>query len=837
MRGAKPKGFKAFGGRRVAFLVAAGVALTPPLAHAEDPEVVEEAGPLRPSYNQYGVTGLIEIPTAEVQPDTQVSFTTSFHNGFFRNTLAATILPGLEVAFRYSALRDLADPTISLGETSTLFDRSFDVRFQLVEEARNYPSVAVGLQDFLGTGLFAGEYVVATKTFLDGDLKVTGGIGWGRLASIGAFNNPLTSIADRFEDRDGDTSGGGNVNFGNYFSGEEVGVFGGLEWQSPIDGLSFKAELASDDYDFEDSLGQIDINIPANFGVEYRPLDGVELGAYYMYGSSFGVRLTLTGNPFKPLAPTENQPGPQPVLERAKSDAEIASLGRVEDLVSATGATRSFESTGITSVTIERRIDSVRWAEATLPPSADYACPTDAATAIDAEYGVIDVVTFRHAEGQTLCTVALRPAGQEAIRLTRTASQTYPTDWHANQAERTRIVENLVAELDADQLGLFGIEIQPTRIAVYIENFRYRETPRALGRTARALSRTMPPSVETFEIVAVEESLPVVSVILNRSELEAQANRPDAARRSWLTANVKDARPFTEFTDEKITESFPRFSWFINPDVPINAFDPDQPLRADLAIEAGGGIEFLPGLSLNARLSQRVIGNLDEIETESDSVLPRVRSDFADFLRDGKPALLRFTGDYVTKLDDDIYGRLSGGFFERQFGGFGGEILWKPANQSWGLGADVYYARQRTTETLFDFQDYDIVTGHASVYWDTGFYGLFGQIDAGRYLAGDYGATITVKRRFSNGWEIGGFATFTDVPFDEFGEGSFDKGLFVTIPFNWFLPIETRTEFSTTLRPLTRDGGQRLEVANRLYPTVEDFDRQALRANWGSFWD
>ncbi|MEM8793725.1 MAG: YjbH domain-containing protein [Pseudomonadota bacterium] len=811
-------------------------ALSAPGLRAEDPELVKENGPRRPSYNNYGVTGLIEMPTAEVQPDAQVALTTSFHNGFFRNTLAASILPGLEVAFRYSALRDLADPATSLGG-STLFDRSFDAKFQLVEEAQYWPSVAIGLQDFLGTGLFQGEYVVATKGFFDGDLKISGGIGWGRFAAMGAFRNPLRAISDTFDERDADTTGGGNVNFGNYFSGEDVGIFGGLEWQTPLEGLSFKAELSSDDYDFEDSLGQIDIDAPVNLGVEYRPLDGVELGAYYMYGSSFGVRLTLTGNPFTPLSPTDNQPGPQPLIERSKSQAELASLGRVEDLVEASGASTSFAATGITDVEVETRTGNIRWAEATLPPSADFTCPADAATAIDAEFGVIDVVTFRHHEGQTLCTVALRPAGQEAIRLTRAAAQTYPTDWHANETQRQGIVEALVAELDADDLGLFGIEIEPTRVAVYIENFRYRETPRALGRTARGLSRTMPPSVETFEIVAVESSLPVVSVVLNRTELEAQANRPDAARRTWLTARVQDARPFTEFNDPAITESFPRVDWFINPDVPINAFDPDQPLRADLAIEAGGGIEFLPGLSLNARISQRIVGNLDEIETETDSVLPLVRSNFAEFLEDGEPALLRFTGDYVTKLDDDVYARASGGLFERQFGGVGGEILWKPANQSWGLGADVYYAQQRTTETLFEFQDYDIVTGHASVYWETGVMGLFGQIDAGRYLAGDYGATITIKRRFANGWEIGGFATFTDVPFDEFGEGSFDRGLFVTIPFNWFLPIETRTEFSSVLRPLTRDGGQRLRVENRLFDTVQDFGRGTLRTNWGSFWD
>ncbi len=84
---------------------------------------------------------------------------------------------------------------------------------------------------------------------------------------------------------------------------------------------------------------------------------------------------------------------------------------------------------------------------------------------------------------------------------------------------------------------------------------------------------------------------------------------------------------------------------------------------------------------------------------------------------------------------------------------------------------------------------------------------------------------------------MGGFFTLTEVPFREFGEGSFDKGLFLTIPFNWFLPYESRSEFSTVLRPLTRDGGQRLNVANRLYPFVEDQDRGGLRATWRDFWE
>ena len=88
---------------------------------------------------------------------------------------------------------------------------------------------------------------------------------------------------------------------------------------------------------------------------------------------------------------------------------------------------------------------------------------------------------------------------------------------------------------------------------------------------------------------------------------------------------------------------------------------------------------------------------------------------------------------------------------------------------------------------------------------------------AGRYLAGDYGATFQITRRFSTGVEIGAFATFTNVSAHQFGEGSFDKGIVIRIPLEWALPLSTQTEFATDLRPVQRDGGQRLDGDVTLY--------------------
>ena len=58
---------------------------------------------------------------------------------------------------------------------------------------------------------------------------------------------------------------------------------------------------------------------------------------------------------------------------------------------------------------------------------------------------------------------------------------------------------------------------------------------------------------------------------------------------------------------------------------------------------------------------------------------------------------------------------------------------------------------------------------------------------------------------------IGLWATKTDVSAEDFGEGSFDKGLFLRVPFQSLFGGKTRSSYTARLRPVQRDGGQRLE--------------------------
>ena len=74
--------------------------------------------------------------------------------------------------------------------------------------------------------------------------------------------------------------------------------------------------------------------------------------------------------------------------------------------------------------------------------------------------------------------------------------------------------------------------------------------------------------------------------------------------------------------------------------------------------------------------------------------------------------------------------------------------------------------------------------------------------------------------KFNKGIEIGAFATFTDVSFDEFGEGSFDKGIFFRIPFGINYNLK-----NFVWRPLTKDPASKLNKKNDLYSLVDRYSK------------
>ncbi|MDE0811415.1 MAG: YjbH domain-containing protein, partial [Alphaproteobacteria bacterium] len=185
--------------------------------------------------------------------------------------------------------------------------------------------------------------------------------------------------------------------------------------------------------------------------------------------------------------------------------------------------------------------------------------------------------------------------------------------------------------------------------------------------------------------------------------------------------------------------------------------------------------------------------------------------------QEGQDNLVRFQTNYFGMAAPDIYYRFTAGYFEEMFGGYGTEVIYRPRASRWAISTDVNYVRQRAYDQRLDFLNYTVTTGHLNVYYDVPWKDLHTSIHIGQFLAGDRGAQFRVGRRFDSGVFVGSWFTLTNVPFEEFGEGSFDKGFFFVIPFELFSLRSSRASGGIAFRPLTRDGGQMLNIRPRLY--------------------
>ena len=135
------------------------------------------------SLNNFGMPGEIDLPAAVNIPDGQFSVSSSTFGGTIRFQLSFQISSKLTGAFRYSRI-----PSPTGDHKGYYWDRSFDMHYHIANEKPFFPSIAFGLRDFIGTGLYSGEYLVATKT-IGSKVRVSGGIGWGRLAGKNTFTN------------------------------------------------------------------------------------------------------------------------------------------------------------------------------------------------------------------------------------------------------------------------------------------------------------------------------------------------------------------------------------------------------------------------------------------------------------------------------------------------------------------------------------------------------------------------------------------------------------------------------------------------------------------------
>ena len=257
------------------------------------------------------------MPIAGSFPDGQIGVSSSKFGKNLRNTLSFQALPRVFTTFRYSGI---GDREIGYHSTSgyATWDRSFDLRIDILKNRNLLPNVTVGLQDLIGTGIYSGEYLVASKMLFN-KLRPTIGLGWGRFGS----SNVIAKTGERKED--GLFSGGatGGLLRSNVFFRGNVGVFGGLEYKTNIKNLKLNMEFTSDNYQNDISYSHQTHASKLNYGFTYKTNKFFQLSGFLINGNKAGLQIDIMTNPSIESGGDYLEKAPQPFYSTPIPKSEL----------------------------------------------------------------------------------------------------------------------------------------------------------------------------------------------------------------------------------------------------------------------------------------------------------------------------------------------------------------------------------------------------------------------------------------------------------------------------------------------------------------------------------
>jgi hypothetical protein len=798
------------------------------IAHAED-------SPVR---NDYGSPGIIEMPSARMAPDGTLAIGGSYLRNIQHYNFSFQALPWLETNFRYAGLSHFN------SEYPVYYDRSFAIKARLWDETDIFPAMALGITDIIGTGIYSAEYLVASKSL--GDFDASLGIGWGRLGSTGQFRNPLSLLSKSFVNRPL-AAVAGATNFNTLFHGQNSGLFGGLIWHSPIDGLSLLTEYSSDAYTQEVSTNTFRPKNQFNVGASYQIEPAISLGLDWLYGTSIGGNIAFQLDPTTDTYPQRIGDAPLPPLHVRTQDEQQQALNHLLDLRNPHLATATklgadhrnalvdalwSGSPALGDIAISGRTLMIRLAAGS--PKAFCASISQAV----ARYGAdIDTVTVElsSSSSRTRCAVGRAGSFVHAVlqedqgawtlgALTAMPVLTIDASLPPSR-EREAVIAAIRADADKQKITILAVSLTDSEAIVYYSNARYFHEPEAVDRLVRILLTDAPANIEKFRLLPTLGSVPQGEFDILRAPTERSIDQTGSYK-ILADGNALTVAPMQNpVLAQGERGAFPRFSWSVFPQFRQEFFDPDNPFAVQFLAGVEASVELMPQLSLTGEAEASIYDNFNTGRA-ADSALPHVRTDFLKFFTQGKNGVGNLEANYLFRLAPDVFAVARAGYLESMYAGFGGEVLWRPENQRWAIDADIFDIQERNFDRLFGLQNYHVVTGHVSVFYESPWYGFIFGVHAGQYLAGDKGVTVDITRRFSTGVEVGAFFTKTNVSAAKFGEGSFDKGFIIKIPLGWSLPVSTQNGLNMVIRPVQRDGGQRLEGDDSLY----DYTRRASLA-------
>lgn len=683
------------------------------------------------SYNSLGQTGLITIPSAEIHDEQSAYFTFNRSNFAKLGTVTITPFNWMEASYFYYRPDD-----IFWGSVKGLYlDKGFNVKFSYKPKNLLLPRIAVGLDDFAGTGQFTREYIVTTYDFKS--FKLTSGLGWGKYVGKSSIKNPLSIFSEEFVNREDFNFGkGGTLSSNLWFRGPATPLFG-LEYKfKSIKNTTIKIERDPYDYfDFsccgegtsEESVLVRPSESDINFGLSYQYKDIGNLDLSFIKGNSWNISFSVG---FK---------GNRNYRKKKKFSPKLENIDYKQN-----------------SVKNEFYLD------------------------------------------------LLHNLNQNKLYL-----QT--------------------ANLDSKSLSVSIESVDHINPVIYSSRAAY---------IANEVAKFNNINIDNIETGHINRGIKINSVKYFAKDLDLTDRKPDILIKRNAVVKNPDNNSHNKH-EFRPSVQFPVIINDFSPNIKSHVGSPERFMYTGIGIKASTEIQFNRNLVFYSSLGKIIEDNFDEKVSEPNSQLQEVRTRIVDYLQESSEKIYidRMEIEHISSPYNNIYTKLSIGYLESMYGGVAAEVMYKPFKGNVAIGLEFNRIAQRAFDQRFSFAKYKVSTQHLNVAYYHPKSNILAKWSFGHYLAGDKGYTLDLSRRMPNGWQAGVWFSNTNVSAEQFGEGSFDKGFYMNIPLNIFTKSYSKQSQGVSIRSMTRDGAQKLELRNRLIDSFYGSTFNEFNENWSNYLD
>ncbi len=680
------------------------------------------------SYNSIGQVGLINTPSAENKGEQSIYFTVKRNSFTKLGTLTVTPFDWLEASYFYYRPDDI----VWGGKVGSDLDKGFNVKFSYKPENIYLPRLAVGLDDFAGTGRFTKEYLVATYDL--NRIKISSGVGWGMfVGDVHVIQNPLAVFSESFNNRS-DVSRkhrkGGNPATDKWFKGDAV-VFGGIEM-------------------YLDRKKRFSIKVESN------PFDYFKFGRGVFSEKSFDLR---------------------------QSDANYN-----------IGASYKFS-----------------------------------------EFGNIDL---SYIKGNTInLSISFGFSSKKPLRK---KNKFNPSIKNSNygQSKKDEFYRDLLENLNNNNLYLQSANLDEENLSITIDTELFNPIQYS-SRTAYIANKVLDFNnieINNIDVGLVKRGMEINNITYRVSDISNEKTFKVIAKNRSQINNINP----TDYKKDEFRPllKFPIIYSSIEPDIETHIGSPERFLFWGLGVRLSNEIQFNRNLTMTSVIAQSLSNTFDEKDSNPDSKMERVRTEILDYLQQSDDIFIKnLQIDYINSFRRNTSFRVGIGYLEKMYGGFTSEILYKPFDKNFAISAEYNRVKKRNYDGRFNFLDYQTTTAHVNSAYYIPSQNILIKLSIGQYLAGDKGYTLDISRRMPSGWSSGFYFSRTNVSPELFGEGSFDKGFYIRVPFNIFTKNYQKDSVNFSMKTLTRDGGQKLEINNRLIDSFYGSSKNEINENWHNYLD